>query len=249
MTALACYRCHEWPCACRDGITIIHGDCREILLLLTPASIDLVVTDPPYGIAYSTGYRAGVVRSSTRLVADLLVAPLLNDTAEALAPLLNDTAEALAPLLNDTAELYWFAAPDRLDEVLPVLRRWDIPNVLVWDKGNCAAGDLKTTYGQQWEAIVFARQGRPALLGGRHRDILRFSRGDTSAYLHPTQKPIPLLSYLIGRHPPGTILDPFMGSGTTLRAAKNLGRKAIGIEIEERYCEIAAKRLSQEVLL
>jgi site-specific DNA-methyltransferase (adenine-specific) len=66
---------------------------------------------------------------------------------------------------------------------------------------------------------------------------------------HPTQKPIPLMKWCIGlANEPQTILDPFMGSGTTLRAAKDLGRKAIGIEIEEKYCEIAVKRLAQEVL-
>ena len=222
----------------RNGITIYHGDCREILPGLS-ANVDIVVTDPPYGIAYSTGRRQRDTRSSTRLVNDLLVA---------LAPLLNDTAAALAPLLNDTAALYWFIAPARLDVALPILRRWDIPNVLVWDKGNCTAGDLQTTYGQQWEAVIYARKGRGPLIGGRDRDILRFSRGNTAEYLHPTQKPIALLAYLIGRHKGETILDPFMGSGTTLAAAKSLGRNAIGIEIDERYCEVAAKRLEQEVL-
>ena len=67
---------------------------------------------------------------------------------------------------------------------------------------------------------------------------------------HPCQKPMRLLRWLVsGSKTTGIVLDPFMGSGTTLRAAKDLGRKAIGIEIEERYCEIAAKRCAQEVLL
>ena len=86
----------------------------------------------------------------------------------------------------------------------------------------------------------------------RRSDVIRtavpFENATGSEYLgHPTQKPVGLMRELLGKVE-GTILDPFMGSGTTLRAAKDLGRKAIGIEIEERYCEIAAKRLSQEVL-
>jgi DNA modification methylase len=75
-------------------------------------------------------------------------------------------------------------------------------------------------------------------------------RASNEELCHPTQKPIALIRWILGLRwtPTGTILDPYMGSGTTLRAAKDLGRKAIGIEIEERYCEIAAKRLAQQVL-
>lgn len=223
----------------QDGITIYHGDCREILPEIHRADIGLVLTDPPYGVGYSTGRRAADARSSTRLAYDL-----------ATSPLLNDTAAAIGPLLNDTAAIYWFSAPERLDDVLPIVRKLgDVPNILCWDKGNCTAGDLETTYGQQWEAIIYARKARTPLIGGRDRDVLRVSRGSTIDYLHPTQKPIPLLRYLMGRHEWETVLDPFMGSGTTLRAAKDLGRQAIGIEIEERYCEIAARRLQQSVLV
>lgn len=221
----------------QDGITIYHGDCREILPHLP--KVDLVLTDPPYGNNYSTGWRAAVRRPATRIKLDREVLT---------EPLLNDTAEMLEPLLNDTAAIYCFAAPDRLDMVLPILKRWDVVNVIAWDKGNCTAGDLECSYGKQWEALVFARKGRVPLIGGRDRDVIRIPRMAGTSYVHPTQKPVELKRYLIGRHEPELILDPFMGSGTTLRAAKDLGRSAIGIELDERYCEVAAKRLAQGVL-
>jgi len=79
---------------------------------------------------------------------------------------------------------------------------------------------------------------------GYHRD------SEKREHYHPTQKPVSLMRWCLELKwtPKGTILDPFMGSGTTLRAAKDLNRKAIGIEIEERYCEITAKRMSQSVM-
>lgn len=222
----------------QDGITIYHADCRDILPLLEPASVDLVLTDPPYGVAYSTGRRAADIRSSTRLAYDL-----------ATSPLLNDTAHQIAPLLNDTAHVYWFAAPSRLDVQMPIVRSMgvEIVNTIAWDKGNCTAGDLEATYGKQWEAIIFARKKRVPLQGARDRDVVRISKGSTADYHHPTQKPLDLIRFLIGKHSSGegAILDPFLGGGTTALAALQMGRRCIAIEVNEQFCEIAAKRLQQ----
>ncbi len=121
--------------------------------------------------------------------------------------------------------------------------------VLVWDKGgHVGMGDLSLPWKQNWEHIYVSGTG---FIGQRGTGVLRFNALAPWAgeYSHPHEKPVELMRELIGKCAPlAEIVDPFMGSGTTLRAAKDLGRKAIGIEIEERYCEIAARRCSQEVL-
>jgi site-specific DNA-methyltransferase (adenine-specific) len=196
----------------RDGIVIYHGDCREILPTL--ASVDLVLTDPPYGIGFAaqptTGQRK---REQPRETWD--AAPIAG----------------LCGLLSlGKAQVVWGGNYYSL----PLSRGW-----LAWVKpdappsmGNVELAwtnlDQNTRY--FWQSIAATN---PERVG------------------HPTQKPVALMRWAIESTAPNAaaILDPFMGSGTTLRAAKDLGRKAIGIELEERYCEIAAKRLSQEVLL
>lgn len=227
-----------------EHVTIYHGDSREILLELQPlTTVDLVITDPPYGIDYLSKARKTTVTNEHGV--DLL-GKIANDTTDTFDTLVDAVIDAILPMLPEEAATYWFMAPLQLDTVMPMIRKvgLDIANLLVWDKGQATMGDLKTTYGRYWEAIIYARKGKPVLLGGRDRDVLRFLRGNSKEYLHPTQKPQNLLRYLISRHPSTMILDPFMGSGTTLRAAKDLNRKAIGIEIDEKYCDMAARRVA-----
>ena len=130
-----------------------------------------------------------------------------------------------------------------------------VKDVLIWDKKSHGAGDLGS-WAPCYEMIIYATKNREVLNGNRPQNVLRYWRVDAGAtgissgrlLNHPTEKPVPLFSDIINKHSSQTILDPFMGSGTTLRAAKDLGRKAIGIEIEEKYCHIAAKRMSQSVM-
>lgn len=122
---------------------------------------------------------------------------------------------------------------------------------LAWDKGDRGTvGDLTAGFGECWEAILYGMKGRRELNGPRPRNIIRMDWSGTMDPVHPTVKPVALMAKLLdwSSKPGEVVLDPFMGSGPTLRAAKDLGRRAVGIEMEERYCEAAVNRLRQEVL-
>lgn len=232
------------PYYAAGNMAIYLGDCREVLPQLPRMCSGLLLTDPPYGLDYETGLRIAQPGRN-----DHLMTQIAGDGADEAADLLTETLALCRPVLTPAAIVYIFSAPALLDTTLPIVRRLgEVVNILCWDKLNGTAGDLATTYAKQWEAIIFARRARSPLLGGRPRDLLRVSRGAVADYEHPNQKPISLLRSLIGRHAPATVLDPFLGSGTTLRAAKDLGRPGIGIDLEERWCEVAARRLEQEVL-
>lgn len=197
----------------KAGIVIYHGDCRDILP--TIPKMDLVLTDPPYGIErFKKGF------GTTRFYGHGAECDGLTwdrPDRDFIASIPNGFEAAIIWGMNNFP--------------LPTTEHF-----FVWDKqqtvDNFADAEIA------WNNIGITKVFRYSI--HRHNQIEK---------LHPTQKPLALmtwcLSFLEGSK---TIVDPFMGSGTTLRAAKDLGRKAIGIEIEERYCEIAAKRLAQEVL-
>lgn len=217
------------------GIAIYHGDCLDIVPEL--CEFDLVLTDPPYGVSYET---------SRRLRTDKLRKPIANDESLVVFakswPLILDR-------LNGNRHWYVFASPRKIHEVVPILEH--VKNIIAWDKGDRGTvGDLKCGFGEAWEAILYGMNGRRELNGKRPRTVVRHDWSGTMDPLHPTVKPVQLLEKLIcwSTKEGEIVLDPFMGSGTTLRAAKNTGRKAIGIEVEEKYCEVAVERLRQGVL-
>jgi DNA modification methylase len=211
----------------RDGIAIYHGDCREILPTLTEP-VDLVLTDPPYGISYATNYTVGGVGASW------LNTVIENDTSTSARDWVVEWADATPMLVFGT----WKQPP-------PLGTR----GVLVWDKGPAfGMGDLSLPWKPSFELIYVIGQG---FSGHRDEGVLKGFTNvswESKGRCHPNEKPVSLLRYLISKTNAETIYDPFGGSGTTMRACMDLGRRGVMIEIEERYCEIAANRLSQQVL-
>ncbi len=209
------------------GITLYLGDCREILPELD--RVDLVLTDPPYGIGAARNTRGG--RQNGRALAPSKDYGDKDWDDEAPSPeLLRRVIEA-----GDQA-IVW--GGNHLG--LPASSCW-----LVWDKDTGANGyaDAELAWTNLGGAVRLRRY--------RWRGMLQEYGGrDKEHRWHPTQKPISILRWAIelaGDHA-RTILDPFVGVGSTLRAAKDLRRRAVGIERIESYCEVAALRLGQEVL-
>ena len=216
-----------------DGITIYHGDCREVLPTLVP--VDLVVTDPPYGVLLGE-VDSGQERDSGRESYSQF-----SDTPEYLREVvipgfemaLTMTARAIITPGNRNA----FNYPKPHD-------------IGVWYN---PAGTGRGPWGFILAHLIFY-YGRDPHAGRRAIASSTWAKNDSVTAFrqngHPCPKPLKFTKWLVekGSIAGEVVLDPFMGSGTTLRAAKDLGRRAIGIEIEEKYCEIAAKRLSQKVL-
>jgi len=204
-----------------DGITIYHGDCREVLPTL--GAVSCVLTDPPYGISYvsgkATGGKWGFVRHHG--------VPVVDD---------DRPFDPAAVLALSVPTILWGA--NFYCDKLP-LAGW-----LVWDKRR---GIEDMEFNRSDAELAFF-SGSKTVKTFRHlwHGLCRDS--EVGAHLHPTQKPVALMDWCLKMLPDGVVLDPYCGSGPTLKAAKELRRKAIGIEIEERYCEIAAQRLSQQML-
>jgi len=214
----------------KDGILIYHGDCREILASLP--KVDLVLTDPPYCDQVHQGAR-------TRN----------DDDPGALVDFPSVDGDFLRRVYESVNLDGWIVATMAWTHIAELSANPPIGVRFVrfgiWVKPNSAPQFTGDRPAQGWEGVgIFHKSGERALNwnGGGKRAVWI---ENTSPGAHPTQKPVPLFSEfaVLFSKEGDTILDPFMGSGTTLVAAKMLDRKAIGIELEERYCEIAARRL------
>lgn len=216
--------------------TILQGDCLEIIKTIDDGSFDMCLTDPPYGMNYQSSRRT-----------DKHEKIALDDSIE----WFEDFAKELYRVMRNDTHVYIFCNEYAISHFRDWLEAAGFTNkrTLVWVKNNHTSGDLEGDYANKTEFILYAQKGRKLLSGGRDTNVLNYSRTNTDN--HPTEKPIDLCAYLIGKSAPqgGIVFDPFAGSGTTLVASKLYGREAVGIELSEKYCEIARQRLAQDTLL
>lgn len=219
----------------QDGLTTIyHGDCREIMSAL-PERCDILLTDPPYASAAATATTGWGRQKWGGNWGDMSLVGLMAE----------HTLDS-APLSTNGHEVLWFCDHLSYAILIPILfRRYPMVQSIVWDRDMLGMGAY---FRKQTEFIAYARGRTSADFDSKTaRDLIRL-RPDYAQRQHPSQKPVALIEELLRPTAGQRVLDPYMGSGTSLVAARNLGRRAIGVEIEERYCEIAARRLSQGVL-
>lgn len=214
----------------------VLGDCTELYRQIPSNSIDMVLTDPPYGIGYSSKRRRD--GSFSR--------PIANDES---LNIVARSAKHLCRILKPDSALYLFASPRKQDAVAVILERagFRIKNRIIWDKGIHTAGDCRGAFGYRYEILFFAAKGRPLIRGKRHPDIWRAPRVASQKMTHQNEKPVQLLVQAVESFtdPGDIVFDPFMGSGSAGEACAKTNRHFVGCEIDPRYFEPACERLQR----
>ena len=200
-----------------DNVTLYHADCLTETHLWTAAAA--LVTDPPYGMKYVSNF--GKVRTR----------PILGDGS------LHARDTALAAWGEDKPAL--------------VFGTWRLPRpaatkqLLIWDKGKSPGmGNISIPWGPSHEEIYVLGNGFTGKRGPSVLQAKPYAAASLERPSHPTPKPVALMRQLLVKCPPGIIADPFAGSGATLLAAAQMGRTAVGVELDEEYCELIANRLT-----
>jgi site-specific DNA-methyltransferase (adenine-specific) len=206
-----------------DLVTLYLGDCREVMAWL---SADVLVTDPPYGIARADS-------NSTQRPVEIVAGDENTD-------------------IRDAALALWGTRPAMVFGSWRQSRPQRVTGRLIWHKAAALSGHTCHAWYSAEEEIYLLGTGwvgkpiQNVIVTRERRDG---AHGLVATIGHPTPKPVGLMEILIGKCPAGVIADPFAGAGSALIAARNLGRHAVGVELKERYCEVAAKRLCQDVLI
>jgi len=213
--------------------SIKNGNSLEILESLEDGCIDIVLTDPPYGINYV----------SNRSIFDNAITKrgLLNDGQDEAFELLDKTCEILQRKTAVNSHLYFFCSWSVFSNFEQIISKYfTIKTPIVWDKGNKGSGDLENDWGNQTEIVIYCVKGKK-LVNNRRGNLISVSRLHTTKMVHPTQKPDELLKQLleVSAVEGDFIVDPFMGSGSTIKVCNDMNLKSLGIELDTEMFNIA----------
>lgn len=215
-------------------IELHHGDCLEVMKSISNNSVDAIITDPPYGMNF---------QSNRRVVHDKFNKIKNDDNLN----WINDFMFECNRVLNNNTAIYMFCSWHFIDVFKVEFEKYfKLKNILVWNKNNHGSGDLKASYAPKHEFILYGHKGRSLFRHKRVPDVLDFPKINSNKLLHPTEKNVDMMQLFVLNNTDinNTILDPFMGSGTTGVACKNLNRNFIGIELDKEYFNIAKDRIN-----
>ena len=213
---------------------LYQGDCLEIMGGIKDKSVDLIVTDPPYLMNYQSNRRKKEDRFDK----------IKNDKGNYM--LIQDYLEECHRIMKDNTAIYCFCSWHNIDFFKNEFEKhFKLKNILVWNKNNHGTGDLKGSYAPKHEFILFGHKGRTLLREKRIADVIDCPKISSNKLTHPTEKPQDLLEIFIKQSSDvgSIIFDGFMGTGSCGIAAKKLNRNFIGIELDEKYFNIAKDRL------
>ena len=237
-----------------DQVTIYHGDCVEIMRAMHGTSVDAVITDPPYcsgGALEAQKNTGGQGHRSERLTAgDVEWFAADNMTTGGLIWLVRAVLVESRRVMKPNRSAFVFTDWRMVPHLAPAMESSGLRyrNMIVWDKLSAGLGmGFKPAH----EIILEYTNGSTEYALKDGQNVIRVRRVTSAERDHACQKPLAVIAKLIdvAVPPGGTVLDPFMGAGSMLVAAKQRGRKAIGIELSEQHCESAARRCAQEMVL
>jgi adenine-specific DNA-methyltransferase len=227
-------------------IQLVKGDSTKADISgLTIRPVNCIITDPPYGVAFESGF------AKTEQGKEFTHAIKNDSDIDTAVLTFTQAMWRLTPYLAPEADIYAFTSWEVEHEFRDAMNRIDpgvitVKNMLVWEKGWPGLGDLDANWPNSFELIIYAKKGRRRI-PKRSCSVIAIDRVPSGKMIHPTEKPVELLERLIAMStsPDDLVVDPFAGSASTLLAARNMGRNAIGFEDDEAHYVRALQRLSQ----
>ena len=221
-----------------EDFKLFHADCLDIMKNITDESVDLIVTDPPYLMDYKSNRRVKMDKFD-KIKNDINSYDLISSYF----------SECYRIMKNNTA-IYCFCSWHNVDFFKQEFEKhFKLKNIIVWNKNNHGTGDLKGSYAPKYEFILFGHKGRTLLREKRIPDVIDCAKIPSKFLVHPTEKPIELLSIFINQSSDENdiVFDGFMGCASTAIASLNNKRKFIGVELDDKYFEIAKKRIEETI--